>query len=200
MPINRLDGHRDQAGAWDVMGAVRGHLAFNVGANIGQAAHVLAPNFGEVIALEPCQESFDILLVETAPNVVCLPIAASDHVGVVTLTEMAYAISTGQLTTGEGLAWGAPVGERDIECTTIDALIGHYGAPDFVNLDTEGHEVMVLQGWTGHHCEVLIEVHAAANEALVRNLWGTPLRKLTHDPSVGEMALNEHFWLTSVGA
>ena len=201
MTINRLDHHRDQAGAWEVMSTVTGHLAFNIGANIGQAARVLAPNFSTVIALEPCKESFDILLVESAPNVVCLPVAVSAESGTVTLTESADAIRTGQLTTGSALAWGAPIGERTVEAVTVNDLIAHYGRPDFVNVDVEGHEVMVLEGWTGPHtCDVLIEVHAERNEELIRNLWGGSLRRLSHAPNVPSGTRLNHYWLTSVGA
>ncbi len=200
MTITRLDDHQDQAGAWDVLAAQHGHLAFNIGANIGQAAKVLAPNFGTVVALEPCKESFDILLVESAPNVVPIMAAVSSQTGSVELTESAYSISTGQLTTGPGLSWGATLGTRSVDSVTVDDLIAHYGEPDFVNVDTEGHEVAVLEGWSEPHCEVLIEVHAAKNERLVRDLWGGPLRKLEHNPRVGRTAYVNHFWLTSVGA
>lgn len=200
MPIVRLDDHQDQAGAWDVMAAVHGITAFNVGANIGQAARVLAPNFHRVIALEPCQESFDILLVESAPNVVPLLMAASDHSGEIELTETERSIRTGQLTTGEGLAWGRAVGTRRVEATTLDDLIVHYGHPDFVSIDTEGHEIKVLEGWSTPRCDALIEVHRAEHEAVIRSLWEGPLRTLRHAPSVGRNAYENHMWLTTIGA
>ncbi len=197
--IKRLDDHRDQAGAWDIMSSVTGRVAFNVGGNIGQAARVLAPNFHTVVSLEPCQESFDILLVESAPNVVCLPVAVSDHVGIVELTESANSIKTGQLTTGAALSWGETVGTREVECTTVDELARHYGLPDFVNVDVEGHEVAVLEGWTCNRPQVLIEVHRAENEYAVRELWGQPLRKLQHDPTlVPEPLRRQHFWMSNV--
>lgn len=198
MAIKRLYEHRDQAGAWDVMGAVSGITAFNVGANIGQAAKVLAPNFHRVIALEPCEESFLVLLVESAPNVVPLMIAASDHTGEIELTETAHSISTGQLTSGTGLSWGEKVGTRLVEAMKLDDLVVHYGHPDFVNIDTEGHEVAAMRGWSRPYCDVLIEVHAAENEAPIREMYGAPLRKLVHDVSVDEATRANHFWLTSV--
>jgi FkbM family methyltransferase len=36
--------------------------------------------------------------------------------------------------------------ERDIECTTFDALIARYGLPDFSKIDVEGFEYAVLAG------------------------------------------------------
>lgn len=180
------------------MGSVSGITAFNIGANIGQAAKVLSPNFHRVIALEPCRESYDILLIESAANVVPLMMAASDHTGEVELTESAKAIATGQLTTGSGLDWGDEVGTRWVECTTLDDLIVHYGHPDFVNVDVEGHEIEVLEGWSRPHCDVLIEVHRAENEYKVRELVGVPLRKLTHASNIPEVTRQAHFWLTSL--
>lgn len=201
MTIVRLDGHADQAGAWDVLAAAKGHLAFDIGANIGQAARVLAQNFATVVSLEPCDESYMVLLEETPPNVVCLPTAAGPREGTLRLTECEGSIRTGQLTTGEGLAWGRVVGQRSVPATTIDALAEHYGQPQFVKIDTEGHEVAVLEGWRGPKCDVLIEVHKAENEYACRKLYGAPLRKLTHDPKkVGARTRHEHFWLASEGA
>lgn len=198
MTIVRLDSHKDQAGAWDVIEHARGELAFNVGANIGQAARVLARNFTRVVALEPCAESFEILAEEMPDNVTPLNVAASSYTGQVRLTESARSITTGQLTTGRGLAWGAPVGTRMVDCVTLDDLIGEYGAPDFVNVDTEGHEVEVLEGWSQRpRPTTLIEVHRAEHDFKVRQLFGEPLRELRHAESVGAHTRANHWWVTN---
>lgn len=199
MSINRLDDHRDQAGAWDIIEGAHGHLAFDIGGNVGQAARVLSQHFATVVSCEPCVEAFDILLVESAPNVVPLPVAVSSEHGTVTLTESEFSISTGQLTTGAGLAWGKTVGARTVDAVTLDELIDHYGEPQFVKIDTEGHEVAVLEGWTHPKCAALIEVHRAEHEAPIRAMWPGPLRKLIHERRVGPMAYHNHFWLTTVG-
>lgn len=202
MTIIRLDalGHKDQAGAHEIIEAARGVLAFDIGANVGTTASVLARGFDKVIALEPCQESYDILLAEMPHNVVCMMVAATDRTGVVTLNESEYSINSGQLTSGDGLSYGALLGQRDVPAVTIDELVAESGQPDFVKIDTEGHEVEVLLGWNGPKCDVLIEVHGAANEGIVRNVWGAPLRKLSHDPKVGKRAYENHCWLTTVDA
>lgn len=196
--VRDLRWHQDQAGAWDVLGSVSGGLALDIGGNQAQAAHVLAANFTKVVSFEPAAESFAILEAESEDNVECVNAAVSSFTGQVRLTECDYAISTGQLTTGTGLAWGNPVGHRMVPCVTLDDVVKMYGQPDFTKVDVEGHEIEVLKGWTGPRCPVLIEVHAAANEQPVRDLFGEPLRKLVHDPSVGRMAYAEHFWLTNV--
>ena len=65
----RLDDHQDQAGAWDVIENAKGHLAFDVGGNIGQAATVLANRIKQVVSLEPCAESCEILKAESPQKV-----------------------------------------------------------------------------------------------------------------------------------
>lgn len=198
--IRRLDdlGHRDQAGAHEIIEAAHGLMAFDVGANIGTTAKVLAANFHRVIALEPCQESFDVLLVETPPNVVPLLLAATDHSGEVELTVTEGSIRTGQLTSGEGLSWGRAIGARLVPSTTIDDLVVHYGHPDFLKMDVEGHEVEVMQGWSRPHGDVLIEVHRAEHETPIRELYHGALRKLEHAPDVGAFTRANHFWLTNL--
>jgi FkbM family methyltransferase len=202
--ITRLDEHRDQRG-WDILETASGDLAFDIGANIGQSTRVLARNFAVVVALEPCAESFAILDEEMDKNVVCLPCAASDHDGHLTLDEAATSIRTGQLVTGPGLPmWGQRVGRRKVRAVTLDSLLLTYGVPDFVKVDVEGAECLVLAGgrrlFAEHHPAVHIEVHRAENEELVRALLpGYDLTKLTHGPYVrqgGEVHRN-HFWMVS---
>jgi FkbM family methyltransferase len=201
--INRLDGHEDQAGAWDVLRGSDGLLAFDVGCNVGQSTRVLARNFARVVALEACQESYDILAAEMPSNVTALCLAAAAWPGEVTLEEASRSISTGQLVTGPGLPmWGPRVGTRTVPATTLDLLTDRYGPPDFVKIDVEGAEVLVLEGarylLAEHHPRVIVEVHQAANGPLVRDLLaGYQLTELRHGDYVkpdGEIYRN-HFWL-----
>jgi FkbM family methyltransferase len=199
--ISRLDHHKDQAGAWDVLTAASGELAFDIGANIGQAARVLAAGFKKVIAFEPCIESFEILTVEAAYNVTPIQLAVSSASGRVELEEHAVSISTGQLTTSDGLHWGPKVGSRTVPSRTLDSLADDFGLPDFVKIDTEGHEVEVVRGGLGclrHIPGVIIEVHRAENETLIRELL--PDRDWTlliHDLRISPPIRQNHFWMVS---
>lgn len=196
----RLADHQDMRAAWDALGSFRGELAFNIGANIGQAANVLAPNFTRVVSFEPCQESYEVLAAESARNVTAVPLAVTDHDGTVALTESAYSITTGQLTTGGGLAWGEKVGEREVACATVDSLVAAYGVPELIQVDTEGHEVLVVQGAVQtiaeHHPDLLIEVHRKEHEGQIRSLCdGYTWQALHYEDRRDQMTNFDHFWL-----
>lgn len=197
--IHVLRDHQDMQRAWDALGSFSGDLAFNVGANLGQAAKVLAGNFTRVISYEPCQESYRILADESPPNVTSILAALSDHEGHVVLTESAYSITTGQLTTGSGLAWGDKVGERRVVCSTVDAEVELYGPPDLIQVDTEGHEVLVIQGALrtieAHHPALLIEIHRKEHEGQIRTLCdGYSWQVLHYEDRRDAMTNWDHFW------
>ena len=199
--MNRLDNHTDPEPVWKILGDAIGDLAFDIGANIGQSTKVLAQNFYRVIAFEPCQESYDILAEECDACVVPFFAAVSDYGGTVTLTETESHIQTGQLTTGEGLHWGPKIGTRDVPSVTIDEMTGLFGQPDFVKIDTEGHEVHVIRGgmslFASKAPEVLIEVHDKKNEQPIRDLLlGYHFTKLEHESLRPESEIRQnHFWL-----
>lgn len=137
-----------------------GRLAFDVGANMGQSVgRLLSRGFTEVWAFEPAVESFEILQRDYGgdSSVHCWNEALSDHDGTLTTAVRQAPILTGQLVAaempyhGEGsgpalAAWGPETGRRDVPCTTLDAVADESGVPDFVKIDTEGHELQVLRG------------------------------------------------------
>lgn len=201
--IVRLDAHQDQAGSWDVLMEATGRLAFDIGANIGQSTRVLAGGFEQVIALEPCRESFEILQKEMPENVLALELAASDHNGQLILDVADRSISTGQLVTGPGLPmWGERQGTRTVDCATVDWMAECSGPPDFIKVDTEGSEVAVLRGaqrtLAEYRPRLLIEMHRAEHDEPVRKmLEGFDITELRHGDYVrkgGPVHLN-HWWL-----
>lgn len=164
-----LDDH-----LWD---GVSGDSGWDVGANTGQNTERMLGLFSRVAAFEPAKESFRELDDRWAedPRVLVSPLAVSDHVGTLSLDIRSAPILSGQLTAtgmpyhgehaGEpGMAnWGPVVGRRVLECSTLDALATELGEPDFVKIDTEGHEVQVLKGagelLTGRRPDLLVEFH-----------------------------------------
>lgn len=197
----RLPEQTDPPAIWHLLENYEGVMAYDIGANIGQVARLLAPHFGNVEAFEPCLEAFDILTAETPANVCCHAVAVSSLDGEVTLTESEYSIASGQLTTGRGLNWGREVGQRAVPCVMLDTLIGTLEVPDFVKVDTEGHEVDVISGgsrlWAAFRPKLLIEVHDRENELMLRAMLEGFYRidRIEHDYLVDNPMGQDHFWL-----
>lgn len=154
-----------------------GAIGWDIGANMGQSVKIMLDLFGNVRAFEPARESCVHLWAyyRENPRVVVHYAAVSDHVGTVTLAERGSPIQTGQLVTqgmlyfgeyrGPNTAvWGDQVGLREVPCTTLDAVAAEFGMPDFIKVDTEGHEHLVLKGApevlaSPEHPAWLIEFH-----------------------------------------
>lgn len=201
--IHRLDVHQDQNGSWDVLLGATGKLAFDIGANVGQSTRVLARGFEQVVALEPCAESFAILAKEMPENVFPLEVAAADHHGRLTLVEAERSIGTGQLvSTSTPLPmWGEEKGRREVPCTTVDSLARLFGVPDFVKCDVEGGEVGVIRGAadTMRRCpRAYIEIHNAGHESEIRSLlpdWEWEIIRHGDYVRKGGPVYQHHFWM-----
>lgn len=205
--ITRLDAHEDQRG-WDVMQQAHGAVAWDVGTNIGQALRVLAKGFDHVLGFEPCTESWEIASAEAPPNCEVLNVAAGRFDGYVDLEVTEYSIQTGQLVSGLAHlpCWGDRRGTRRVPCRSLDSLLEHNPAPDFLKIDVEGAEVEVLLGATRLIREVqpqiIVEVHSEANGPLVRDLLsGYELEELRHGDymTYGGNMWRSHYWLTGGG-
>jgi len=145
-----------------------GELAFDVGGNVGQTIPDLLARFTRVVSFEPAAESWDQLARRASDRVTCVNIAVSDTDGQATLWEEGHNIEQGQLVSPALHGW-AQLGEktpRRVPCATLDTLAETYGVPDLVSLDTEGHELRVLQGAGGlleaGRTGWLIEFHSRA--------------------------------------
>jgi FkbM family methyltransferase len=162
-------GETDPAEVNTVFAEAQGHTAFDIGANCGQSIRRLLPGFTHVIAVEPATESFDYLREHYGDNdrVSLVQAAATDHVGEVVL-EVRDVIGTGQLTTGARgeLPWGERHDVRHVPATTVDQLADEFRVPDLLKVDTEGHEVLVLQGAErvlASRPQVIVEIHSHQN-------------------------------------
>lgn len=163
---------------------VRGTTGWDVGAHLGQSVLRMITLFKRVVALEPVPESFAVLERDWRgrPGVVPLNIALSDHDGKLTTSVRAIPIHTGQVVAlnmpyeefipgetskKESLPWGEELGTRYVKCKTADTLAADLGHPDFISVDTEGHEVQVLRGASKilaeGRCRWLIEFHTREN-------------------------------------
>lgn len=147
-----------------------GQVGWDVGANCGQTIPVMLERFEQVYAFEPAEECWDYLAGYDG-NVTCLPIALSDRdedIGLICLPDK---IDTGQLVTAgtHGMEWDPNARDavtRHVPAHTVDHLIADavIPAPDFMKIDTEGHELRVLFGarqtLAVHRPDLLIEFHS----------------------------------------
>jgi hypothetical protein len=89
-------------------------------------------------------------------------VAVSDRDGRVTLAEVPVAAAKGEWVTPgtDGMEWSMPdwgaAIMHDVPCIKLDTLAAEVGTPDLVVIDTEGHEVKILQGAV----DILAERHA----------------------------------------
>lgn len=129
-----------------------GRCGWDVGANCGQTVPIMLEHFEQVIAFEPAEECWDYLE-KFEGNYYWLPLALSDRDDHVDLVELPDKIDTGQLVTADthGMEWDPRqpnAAVRTVVCRTVDSLLeeGAVEAPDFMKIDTEGHELRVLFG------------------------------------------------------
>ena len=172
-----LSFHTDPNSWWQVLTHASGDLIFDIGANVGQYAHVFSKRFNKVVSFEPCAESYALLYAHHPANVVTIPEAVTDHVGTMQLAESEGSIDSGQLTSRieDGIGWGELKGWRTVSCTTIDQECLHFGYPDAVKIDTEGCEMDILAGAPNlierHNTTWYLELHAARFEPMVREIF-----------------------------
>jgi FkbM family methyltransferase len=188
-----------------------GSYGWDVGANCGQSIATMQWLFGRVISLEPCRESYEYMMaMHPFSRNDILWLALSDHDGEL---ELAFPATeqkeTGQLCT-IGLAgmewepadWDA-VEKVTVPCRTADSLAAELGVPDVMKIDTEGHEVFVLQGATGiiagGTTDFLIEFHSPENHkacAAMLEEQGYRVKVMRHPHyNEGSAMWNQHGWL-----
>lgn len=146
-----VDFESDPPEIWDLYRTLTGRLAFDVGANGGMTTELLVGGFGKVVAFEPASESFAALLElhERNSDIAPVPFAVSDHGGSVELYETTKAMGDyGELVSDVPAlaAWGERTGSRVVPATTLDDAAKVWGLPDFVKIDTEGHELPIVEG------------------------------------------------------
>lgn len=198
-------GLTDTTEIHDLYPTYTGKIAFDIGANVGATAFIFAQNFETVIACEPGPRPYAYMEERSVGNVKPLNVAVSDHDGYVVLQERGMSGRTGFLFTGDSLPeWGDFVKEHTVEAVTLDTLADTYGMPDFVKIDTEGHELKIVEG--GPHVweakpEFLIEIHSEDNGFLVKALLTDfgyeprTVRHAAHPPD--SYSWKNHYWLVS---
>lgn len=201
--MTALVGVTDCPTYWRRLQDASGRLMFDVGANGGTTARMFADKFVQVVAIEPCVESYRVLIDSPPENVIPACHAISDHTGNVELREAGRAISTGQLVSGDCyLGWGDTLGVREVPCMTLDHLAETRGTPTAVKVDVEGHELQVLQGAPNilaSYPTWYIEVHSRAFlDPLMELLSGYTVETIRHSLyAPGSDSWQDHFYLVA---
>jgi FkbM family methyltransferase len=200
--VSFVDYLSDPQVVTDLLRRFSGTRMYDVGANGGKLANLLAPNWKEVHAFEPAIESYTVLSDNHAANVIPHPYAVSDINGEVTLEESRITASMGELKTGDSLpsSWGETTGKRTVRCVTLDTCCAFYGRPELVKVDTEGHELAVIRGGLkmieAYGPALVIEVHSAANGAAIEELVDYGWRRIDHDGyAPGTYMRDNHYYL-----
>lgn len=155
----------------------RGRTGWDVGANCGQTILEMAFDFDRILAFEPCVPSYceaRKLVNLHGLHAEVFNVALSDHDGKLELAYPAQEqLETGQLVTPglKGMEWEPAdwdaVERVPVTCLMADTMADIHGFPDFIKVDTEGHEVSVLLGAAGiiaRRCtDFLVEFHSPEN-------------------------------------
>ena len=136
-------------------GYERAALGFDVGANCGQSIGHMLGICNLVVAFEPNPDSYAVMQGrwETDERVELSSLAVSSRCGSVQLAQLGgEQLATGQLVTPgtKGMEWDpgdwSSVLVNRYPCVNLDWLAGRYGTPEFIKVDTEGHEQQVIAG------------------------------------------------------
>lgn len=171
---------------WDDFGGgwynePKGH-GWDIGVNCGQSIPIMDKLFSKYTGFEPHPDSCSFARLQY-PGHDIRQQAVSYRSGTIDL-----ALPTGEQTeTGQLVTPGTPdmewsvkdwsgVPRVSVECTTVDELARAIGLPDFIKVDTEGHEARILDGarkvLDTMQTDWLIEFHSQANSLWVQGELG----------------------------
>lgn len=138
-----------------------GSLVFDIGANDGQYARKCVALGARVIAVEPQEwHLLDLCDIDGVTDVIAAVGASEGHADLYLSHNSKWSSLHPEWVTGH--KGEASPKTMTVRVVTLDGLIAEYGMPDFIKIDTEGHEADVLRGLS-HRIPVLsFEYHGGA--------------------------------------
>jgi FkbM family methyltransferase len=123
---------------------LRGGVAFDIGANVGYYARLMAPHVSHVFAFEPDPDNFAILQKNCVrhPTITPLNMAVGDTTGVVDFYKVKDSAMRHSLIDEGGTL------KLSVSCTTLDTFVRERGLQGItlIKIDVEGAESRVLAG------------------------------------------------------
>jgi FkbM family methyltransferase len=138
-----------------------GDLVFDIGANDGTFARACAALGCRVLAVEPQHSHLEDLT--GIPGVTPVIAAVGDSYGFADLYlshNSKWSSLHPEWVTGHDRQ--ATPASQHVEIVTLDGLVAEFGAPDFLKIDTEGHEADVLRGLSQPVPALSFEYHGGA--------------------------------------
>jgi FkbM family methyltransferase len=165
-----------------------GFICYDLGASIGYLSLLMARNARHVYAFEPAPHAIEELRKQAAVNqmtgiITVVPTPVSNNV-----REVSFAVTD--------VAFGSAINETQtrwpihrLTTTTLDLFVRDHPAPDFIKIDVEGEEGLVLDGaralLANKRPAICCEVHSPeAAEQVLRVLgdWQYEVARLNGDP------------------
>lgn len=175
-----------------------GSVVFDIGAHHGRqfTQYLTEGRAKRVIAVEPVLQNYLQLLLTAKPyGAALIPVHAAVS-NVEGISRIYPGDSDTALSTLDPEQWLTIYPELKFrECefvptVTLDTLIRTFGPPDYVKIDTEGVEELVLQGMsTAVAHTISFEVHTATIPATVRSLHKLSALGYTHASYIEDEAL-----------
>lgn len=136
-------------------------LAFDIGAHYGRDTEILLEVFSQVVSVEPIPRHIDSLqerfVSQLGKNLQIVAAAVSNHVGQIEIFEC-DSISTVEPDWIQHSRFSAAHTWQPgiaVPTVTIDSLVAQFGCPQFIKIDTEGHELEAFMGMSRAYAQIV---------------------------------------------